>query len=126
MKEMIADYMEKGFLENIVDMFRRDNDLYAIIGDLIGDERSRVRIGAAALVETLMEEGMEHIVRAIPGIAEKLRDPNPTIRGDAAYVLGIIGHGDAVSFLEEAVSDENEMVRETVMEAIQEIKGHRG
>ncbi len=123
---MIADYMEKGFLDNIVDMFRHDKGLYAMIGDLIGDERSRVRIGTAALVETLREEGMEHIVRAIPGIAEKLRDPNPTIRGDAAYVLGIIRHEDAVRFLEEAVSDENEMVRETVTEAIQEIRGQWG
>ncbi len=113
--------MEKGFLDNIIDMFRRDKNLYSLIGDLVGDERSRVRIGAAALIETLKEDNMEHIIRAIPGIAGQLRDANPTIRGDAAYVLGIIRHEDAIRFLEEAVSDENEMVSETVMEAIQEI-----
>ncbi len=122
MKKMLADYMEKGFLDNIVDMFRHDKNLYSLIGDLIGDERSRVRIGTVALVETLQAENGNNIIEAIPGIAGLLKDPNPTIRGDAAYLLGIIGHKNAILFLEDAVSDQNKMVRETVREALSEIK----
>jgi HEAT repeat protein len=120
--KMIADYMENGFLENIIDMFRHDRSLYLFIGDLLGDERSRVRIGAVALVETLKEEDADRIASAIPGVAEKLKDPNATIRGDAAYLLGIIGHRDALPFLKEILNDDHEMVRESVNEAIEEIE----
>jgi hypothetical protein len=121
MLKLIADHMENGFLENIVDMFKHDKTLYSLLGDLLGDERSRVRIGTVALVETLKAEDRSNIVEAIPGIAKLLKDPNPTIRGDAAYLLGIIGHKDALLFLEDASSDENEAVREAVKEAIEEI-----
>jgi len=38
-KMMIADYMEKGFLENIVDMFKHDRSLSPLIADLMRDER---------------------------------------------------------------------------------------
>jgi len=69
---MIADYMEKGFLENIIDMFRHDKSLYPLIGDLLNDERMRVRLGVSALVETLAEEDRGHISAAIPGIVDLL------------------------------------------------------
>jgi len=122
MLKMIADYMENGFLENIVDMFKHDGSLYLVIGGLLGDERSRVRIGAVALIETLKEEDEEHVASAIPGVAERLKDPNATIRGDAAYLLGIIGHRDALPFLKEILNDEHELVKESVIEAIEEIE----
>ena len=120
--KMIADYMEKGFLDNIVDMFRRDKSYYPLLGDLLGDERSRVRIGTIALVETLMEDKYDSIVSAVPEIAKLLKDSNPTIRGDAAHLLGIIGHNDAVPFLKDASEDEHELVRDTVKDAIEDIK----
>ncbi|UCH45261.1 MAG: HEAT repeat domain-containing protein [Nitrospiraceae bacterium] len=119
--KMLADYMEKGFLENIVDMFKHDRSYYPLIGDLLGDERSRVRIGTVALVETLKSEDVDNILLAIPGIAQLLRDPSATIRGDAAYLLGIIGHKGALPFLVNARDDEHDLVRETIEEAIEEI-----
>jgi HEAT repeat protein len=119
--KMIADYMENGFLENIVDMFKHDKSCYPFIGNLLGDERMGVRIGTVALVETLKTEDVDNVLLAIPGIAKLLRDSNATIRGDAAYLLGIIGHEDALPFLEDFNNDENELVRETVQEAIVEI-----
>ncbi len=122
MLKMIADHMENGFLDNIVDMFKHDKSLYPLIGELLGDERSRVRIGVVALVETLQEEDNEHVITAIPNIAKLLKDSNPTIRGDAAYLLGIIGHKNALKYLNDAVFDHNELVRETVLEAIAELE----
>lgn len=120
--KMIAEYMENGFLDNIVDMFKHDKSLYPLIGDLIGDERSRVRIGTVALVETLKAKDADNVPSAIAGIAELLKAPNATIRGDAAYLLGIIGHRDALPFLKDNMNDEHELVKETVEEAIEEIK----
>ena len=55
-KKMIADYMEGGYLDNIIDMFKHDKSLYEYIGDLMTDERMRVRIGATALMEELRKE----------------------------------------------------------------------
>jgi HEAT repeat protein len=92
-----------------------------LIGDLLGDERGRVRLGAVALVEALKKEDFAHILKTIPRIAIHLKNPNPTIRGDAAYLLGIIGHMDALPFLRDALDDEDALVREAVEEAIEEI-----
>ena len=122
MIKMIADHMENGFLENIVDMFKHDKSYYPFIGDMLGDERMGVRIGTVALVETLKTEDIDNVLLAIPGIAKLLKDSNATIRGDAAYLLGIIGHEDALPFLEDAHNDENDHVREAVEDATKEIK----
>lgn len=115
--------MENGFLDNIIDMFRRDRELYRYIGDLMGDERSRVRIGTVALVELLKEEDEGHVIASIPLIARQLKHENPTIRGDTAYVLGIIGHRDALPYLLGAGDDDNEMVASAVREAVETING---
>lgn len=123
--KMVADYMENGFLENIIDMFKHDKSYYPFIGNLLGDERMGVRIGTVALVEFLKSDDINNIILAIPGIAKLLDNPNATIRGDAAYLLGIIGHNNALKFLEDALDDENELVRETVKEAIEAIKNEK-
>ncbi len=119
---MLTDYMEGGFLENIISLFRKDKDLYPLIGDMLADERGRVRLGTIALVETLITENHDSILTAIPAISRLLKNPNPTIRGDAAHLLGIIGHKDALSSLREAANDEHEAVREAVLESIDSIE----
>jgi hypothetical protein len=121
MKTMIADYMEKGFLENIIDMFKHDVSLYAYIADLLRDERMIVRIGILALTETLKTEDPENISKAMPSVIPLLKDQNPVVKGDAAYLLGIIGHVDAIPFLEEIIEDEDANVRVIAKEAIEEI-----
>lgn len=120
--KMLADYMENGFLDNIISLFRQDMTYYPYIAELLGDERQGVRIGTTALVETLLEDYSDNIFSAVPGIAKLLKDENPTIRGDAAHLLGIIGHKDALPYLEDAVNDEHDLVRETAEEAIEEIR----
>jgi HEAT repeat protein len=122
MKTMIADYMDKGFLENIIDMFKHDVSLYACVGDLIKDERLMVRLGVSALIDTLRQENPENISKAIPSILPLLKDQNPVLRSDAAYFLGMIGHKDVLPFLTEAANDKNENVRIIAKEAIEEIK----
>lgn len=123
LKKMIADYMEKGFLENIIDMFRHDSSLYSLVGELMTDERVRVRLGMSALVETFKKEAPENIGKAVPGILPLLKNPEPVIRGDAAYLLGIIGHSDSIPLLKEiADNDGNPDVRLISKEAIEDIK----
>jgi HEAT repeat protein len=113
--------MEGGFLENIIDMFRHDRGLYSLLDGLMSDERSRVRIGTVALVETLRDEHYEDIVGTIPKLCRLLKDPNPMVRADAAHLLGVIGHRDAVPYLKEAAEDETEAVRQVIRETIEEL-----
>jgi HEAT repeat protein len=122
MLKMLTDHMEDGFLDNIISLFRKDETLYPLIGDMLGDERVRVRLGTIALVETMMNEEPDKVKAAIPFIAALLKNSNATIRGDAVYALGIIGDRDALPFLTEAAKDENEMVREAIKESIETIK----
>jgi HEAT repeat protein len=124
LKTMIADYMENGFLDNIIDMFKHDQTLYEYIGDLLIDERMRVRIGVIALIETLKKDDSVNIPKAIPYILPFLKDKNPVIRGDTAYLLDLIGDNGAIPFLEELINDEDSNVRMIVKEAIEDIKSN--
>ncbi len=121
LKTMLADYMENGLLDNIIDMFKHDQSLYAYIGDLITDERIRVRIGATALVESLRTEDPENVKKAIPHLLPLLKAEAPVIRGDAAYLLGVIGNRDVVPFLNEIINDADTNVRMIAEEAIEDI-----
>ncbi|MGB9715755.1 MAG: HEAT repeat domain-containing protein [Thermodesulfovibrionales bacterium] len=122
LKKMIADYMENGFLENIVDMFKQDSTLYAYVGDLIIDERLMVRLGTSALIETLSSDDPENISKAIPSLIPLLKDQNPTHRCDAAYLIGMIGNKNIIPYLKELENDKDENVRIIVKEAIEEIE----
>ena len=122
LKKMIADYMEGGLLDNIIDMFKHDKNLYELVTELMTDERMRVRIGVTALLETLNLEDPENVKKTIPRILFLLKHENPVIRGDAAYILGTIGDREVVPSLQEIISDENENVRIIAKEAIEDIQ----
>ncbi len=123
-KSMIADYMEKGFLDNIIDMFKHDSSLYAYIGNLMTDERLVVRIGILALVETLKTEDPGNLSKAMPSVLPLLKDQNPVVKGDAAYLLGMIGNKSTIPFLREVEYDEDANVRIIAKEAIEEIESN--
>jgi len=119
---LIADHMESGFLENIIDMFRHDSALYPLIGSLIQDERVRVRVGMTALIEELKKLDAENVSKAVPNLLPLLSSTEPFLRGDAANLLGIIGDRNALSSLERLLADENEDVSQIAKEAIEEIQ----
>ncbi len=123
-KKMIADYMEAGFLENIIDAFRHDAGLFTLVSDLIQDERVRVRIGITALMEEMKKNG-ENISGAAPNLLTLLDHPSPVVRGDAANLLGIIGDRTLIPFLERAARDENPAVRLIAAEALDDLRKNR-
>lgn len=124
LKTMVLDYMAEGYLENIIDMFKHDETLYPLVIDMIADERVRVRLGGAALVEELVKIDRVPLIRIIPDIARLLEDSNPTLRGDAAYLLGLIRHADAIPYLLKAKDDDNVFAREIIVDAIHDITGN--
>lgn len=122
MQKMIADYMENGLLDNIIDMFKYDKTLYDYLPGFMRDERLRVRIGTIALLETLVKEDVGNIGKAVLSLIPLLKDENPLVRGDVAYVLGLIGNTDTIPFLEEISDTADSNVRMIVQEAIQDIR----
>jgi hypothetical protein len=121
-KKMLADYMENGLLDNIVDMFKHDQSLYDYIPGLITDERMRVRIGTVALLETLAEEDAGNKEKAIRSLIPLLNDSSPLVIGDVAYILGLIGNAETIPFLEHIANSEDANVRTIVQEAVQDIR----
>lgn len=121
MAKMVSDYIEEGLLDNIVAMFKADKTSYPLIGELITDERIRVRLGVTALVEILAEEAPDNLPLAGPSLIKALKNENPTFRGDAANLLGIIKYKDALPLLEELAKEEEQPVRQIAQEAINDI-----
>lgn len=121
MKEMLIDYMGRGYLDNIIALFRQDATVYRFIADMLGDDNIRVRLGATALVEELAREHRNELKTAVPGLIALLRHENPTIRGDAASALGIIKDKTARGALEEILQDSHPGVREAARDALAEI-----
>ena len=119
---MIADYMENGFLENIIDMFRHDSSLYRLVGELIQDERVRVRVGITAMMEELGTVDRANVPAAVPALLPLLDHDNPVVRGDITNILGIIGDRTLLPAIEKALADENPNVRLIAREAIDEIR----
>jgi HEAT repeat protein len=113
--------MGRGFLDNIIALFRQDASLYRFIADMLGNDNIRVRLGATALVEELAGERRTELRNAVPGLVALLGHDNPTIRGDAASVLGIIGDQGAKEALQACLKDRHAGVREAVREALEEI-----
>lgn len=122
LQQMIADYMENGFLDNIIDMFRHDSSLYDLIGALIQDERVRVRIGIPALMEELKMLDPVNIIRARKNLLPLLSHTDAVVRGDAANLVGIIGGRESLPFLQQCLLDNQENVRLVAQEAIAQIQ----
>jgi len=115
---MVADYMEEGLLENIVIMFKHDRTLFPMVADLLQDERLRVRMGAVALVEALAEIDPEGVTTIADAVAPLLRDASATIRGDAAYSVGLTGSGAHLEGLRDLLDDPFADVREIAADAL--------
>lgn len=120
-KDMVIDHMNSGFLENIIDMLRHDTTLFALIPEMLKDERVRVRIGAIALIEELYKEFQKPLQALIPEFLALLEDVNPTIRGDALTALSYIYDERAKAHILKATSDANALVKDLAEELLSEL-----
>lgn len=121
MRDMLIEYMGKGFLENIIALFKQDHSLHRFIPDMLSQENLQVRIGTVALVEELAPSYASALQAASPGLIALLAHENPTVRGDAASVLGLIRDPSARVALLWLLKDNHPAVREAAGEALQEI-----
>jgi HEAT repeat protein len=121
MRDMLIDYMGKGFLDNIIALCRQDFSVLRFLPDLLKAENIRVRLGATALVEELVSSHRSEFSAAVPGLVELLTHENPTIRGDVISVLSMIGDECAIDALRECLKDDHPGVREIAGDALAEM-----
>ena len=114
LRQVMADFLEMGHVENIMAMVRQDPSLYRLTGDLLRDERFMVRMGVAVLFEAMREERPDEVPLAIPSLVPLLTEPTPWIRGEAANILGLIGTPAALALLEPLRHDPEPQIREIV------------
>ena len=122
MQAMLTEYMGKGFLENIIALFKQEPELMRFIPALAAAEEIAVRLGATALVEEMVAGYREQLRVAVPGLLALLTSEHPTVRGDAANLLGVIGDPAAVQGLRRLLQDANAAVREIAEDALREME----
>lgn len=122
MRAMLIEYMGRGFLENIIALFRQEPELMRFIPDLAASEELSVRLGVTALVEEMAGKYRRQLRIAVPGLVKLLENNNPTIRGDAANIIGLIGESSERGALERLIFDPQPAVREIAGEAIKIIE----
>ena len=117
--EVIADFLEMGHVDNIVAMFKQDPSCLNMAGELIQDERFRVRMGMAVLFEELaliMPAAM--LTRSVPSLAALTDHAAPYVRGDAAHLLATIGSAAALRALMAFRADSDPQVAAIAAEAL--------
>jgi hypothetical protein len=117
---VIADFLELGHVENIMAMFRQNPALYALSGELVRDERFKVRMGMAVLFEEMRALRPQEMALAIPSLLPVLAEAQPWMRGEAVNLLGIIGTPEALAWIKPLVDDPEPQIREMVADILAE------
>ena len=118
--KVIGDFLEMGHVENIVAMFKKDDSLYGLTGDLLRDERFAVRLGMAVLFEELVRLRPHDTSKAIGSLLPLLTETVPVLRGEAATILGIINTDEALHTLKPLRNDPDPQVAEIVGDILSE------
>jgi len=103
--KVIADFLEMGHVQNIVEMFKQDTRYYEWVGTLLTDERFAVRLGVSVLFEYLIEERPQDTDLALPSLAKALKHETLWVRGEALSVLAIIGSHNAMAAIKTLEND---------------------
>ncbi len=118
LRQVIADFLNMGHVENIVAMFRQEQRYYDWVGDLLTDERFAVRLGVCVLFEYLVEERPEEVRLAIDSLARQLENETGWVRGEVVTVLGLIGDERALALVAAKVDDPDPQVAEIARDII--------
>ena len=117
---VIGDFLELGHVENIMAMFKQNPALYTLSGELLRDERFKVRMGMAVLFEEMQAIRPQEVALAIPSLLPVLGEEQPWMRGEAVNLLGIIGTPEALAHIKPLADDPEQQIREMVADILAE------
>lgn len=118
---LLSADLENGDVDKVVSLFQYNKALYPTVGEMMKIGTLFVRLGVNMLIEDLREKKPDDVKLAIPYLIPLLRNENPTIRGDVADLIGMIGDKEQITDLSPLLKDHNSQVIEMAREAIAEI-----
>jgi len=105
LRKVIADFLEMGYVENIVAMFKQEPRYYQWTGQLLEDERFAVRLGVSVLFEYLVADRPTDVHLAVPSLKRALQHQTSLVRGEAVSILAIIATDKAIDLVKTVVDD---------------------
>ncbi|THB75629.1 MAG: HEAT repeat domain-containing protein [Desulfobulbaceae bacterium] len=118
---VIKDFLEMGYVDNIVAMFDQEPRYFDLTGRILDDERFNVRLGVSVLFEELQLRGCE-ISMAIHSLVPLLDSSEPHIRGEALSILGIIASPETYPLITRMTDDPQPQVAEIANEIAKELE----
>ncbi|MEA2114295.1 MAG: HEAT repeat domain-containing protein [Thermodesulfobacteriota bacterium] len=103
--KVMSDFLEMGYVDNIVAMFKQEPRYYQWVGQLLEDERFAVRLGVSVLFEYLVADHPTDVHLAVPSLKKALQHQTAWVRGEAASVLAIIATDEAIDLVKTVVDD---------------------
>lgn len=120
--ETLKRILKGGDAERLAGMMVAESDLYSGALDLLSDSDWSVRMGIMVVLESVAERSPDLVRNGYPYLLKLLDHQDPNQRGDAAYLLGLIGDASVLAGLEMLFRDENPEVAEVAREAVEQIK----
>ena len=115
---LLAADLENGNVDKVVGLFQYNKTLYTTVGEMLKTGSMFVRLGVNMLLEELSVIKPNEVKLALPYLLPLLQDKNPTIRGDATDLIGIIGDIEQIQHLTPLLEDPHPQVVEIVKETI--------
>ncbi len=122
MTEYFNELLMTGKLHEVENLIEDDERHIEVIAELAADPKTNihVRVGIAALLESLQGSGVAHnIVHELGAI---LQATDARLRSDAAHFLALTESAEAIPYLEQCLRDEVPQVREIAAEALAELQ----
>ena len=116
-----AYMLKEGYANELRKDIKTEFDV-KVVGELLTHPMMKVRIGAMLLLEKIFRDDPKLVDGAKPKIRELLKYGDFRVKEDAALILGKIGDESDIVLLEELLGVENEDVRDSAIEAIEEIR----
>ncbi len=119
--EYLGELIENQQLDAAQAALRAHPDWLHVLPSLVADLEvpMGVRIGVGALLEELAEH--DELSPLLPALRDLLQAPEPQVRADAAYYLGLSRHAEVRDWLAPLHEDPDAEVREIVSEALAEL-----
>jgi len=121
MGEYFVELMTSGEINKVQQIIEKQPETFPALLNLIAETDSNLsaRIGAGAIIEELA--GSDLLKQHIPLLAELSQHPVASVRNDACYYLGLSNDTSAKPYIEALLNDKDMDVKETAIEALEEI-----
>lgn len=120
--KLLGDDLAINDTDKVTTLFQYNITLYETVGPLIKDERMMVRVALNVVMDDLIETRPDDVHLALASLIPLFKDESPTVRGDVADLIGMIGDKSQIAVLEPLLKDPHPQVVEMVKESIEALE----